>query len=118
MWDRVGLIRGEEGLRKALAELQRLEEEDLPCITLASPSRRYNRELIEALELSNLLKVSKAVATPALRRTESRGAHFREDYPKGDNCNWLKHLCITQKNGALQTSLGPVNTSEMKPPED
>ena len=118
MWDRVGLIRSEEGLKKALAEFQRLEEEDLPRITLASPSRRYNRELIEALELSNLLKVSRAVATPALQRTESRGAHFREDCPKGDNRNWLKHLRITQKNGTLRSTLGPVNTSEIKPPED
>lgn len=117
-WDLVGLIRSEEGLKKALAEFQRMEEEDLPRITLASPSRRYNRELIETLELSSLLKVAKAVATPALRRTESRGAHFREDYPQWDNRNWLKHLRINQKNGALQTSPGPVNASEMKPPED
>jgi fumarate reductase (CoM/CoB) subunit A len=117
-WDLVGLIRSEEGLKKALAEFQRMEEEDLPRITLASPSRRYNRELIETLELSSLLKVAKAVATPALRRTESRGAHFREDYPQWDNRNWLKHLRINQKNGALQTSRGPVNASEMKPPED
>jgi fumarate reductase (CoM/CoB) subunit A len=117
-WDLVGLIRSEEGLKKALAEFQRMEEEDLPRITLAIPSRRYNRELIETMELSNLLKVARAVATPALRRTESRGAHFRADYPQWDNRNWLQHLRISQKNGALQTSPGPVNASEMKPPED
>jgi succinate dehydrogenase / fumarate reductase flavoprotein subunit len=70
------------------------------------------------MELSNLLKVARAVATPALRRTESRGAHFREDYPQWDNRNWLKHLRISQKNGALQTRPGPVHASEMKPPED
>ena len=117
-WDLVGLIRSEEGLNRALAEFQRMEEEDLPRITLASPSRRYNREWIETMELSNLLKVARAVATPALRRTESRGAHFREDYPQWDNRNWLKHLRISQKNGALQTRPGPVHASEMKPPED
>jgi fumarate reductase (CoM/CoB) subunit A len=117
-WDLVGLIRSEEGLKKALAEFQRMEEEDLPRITLASPSRRYNREWIETMELSNLLQVARAVATPALRRTESRGAHFRADYPQWDNRNWLKHLRVSQKNGALQTSPGPVNASEMKPPED
>ncbi len=118
MWDFVGLIRSGEGLKKALADFKRMEEEDLPRITLATPSRRYNREFIETLELSNLLKVAKAVSTPALQRDESRGAHFRQDYPKWDNRNWLKHLRISQKNGTLQLSDGPVNLSEMKPPGD
>ena len=118
MWDFVGLIRSGEGLKKALADFKRMEEEDLPRITLGTPSRRYNREFIETLELSNLLKVAKAVSTPALQRDESRGAHFRQDYPKWDNRNWLKHLRISQKNGTLQLSDGPVNLSEMKPPGD
>jgi succinate dehydrogenase/fumarate reductase flavoprotein subunit len=118
MWDFVGLIRSGEGLKKALADFKRMEEEDLPRITLATPSRRYNREFIETLELSNLLKVAKAVSTPALQRDESRGAHFRQDYPKWDNRNWLKHLRISQKNGTLQLSDGPVNLLEMKPPGD
>jgi fumarate reductase (CoM/CoB) subunit A len=118
MWDFVGLIRSGEGLKKALADFKRMEEEDLPRITLGTPSRRYNREFIETLELSNLLKVAKAVSTPALQRDESRGAHFRQDYPKWDNRNWLKHLRISQKNGTLQLSDGPVNLLEMKPPGD
>ena len=118
MWNFVGLIRSGEGLKKALADFKRMEEEDLPRITLATPSRRYNREFIETLELSNLLKVAKTVSTPALQRDESRGAHFRQDYPKWDNRNWLKHLRISQKNGTLQLSDGPVNLSEMKPPGD
>ncbi|MBM4331576.1 MAG: FAD-binding protein [Deltaproteobacteria bacterium] len=118
MWDAVGLIRNEEGLKGALAEFRRMEEEELPNITLATPSRRYNREFFETMELANLLKVAKAVATSALNRTESRGAHFREDYPKWDNRNWLKHLQINQRDGNLQIREGPVNLSEMKPPEE
>ncbi len=118
MWDQVGLVRNGGDLQAALTEFQRLEKEDLPRIALSSPSRRYNREFIETLELADLLKVSQAVATAALYRKESRGAHFRNDFPKRDNRNWVKHLRITQKNGGLQISEGPVNLSEMKPPED
>lgn len=118
MWDSMGLIRSQAGLEEALAEFQRMEEEDLPRITLASSSRRYNRELIETLEVSNLLMVARAIATPALCRNESRGAHFREDFPKGDNRNWLKHLRVSKKNGTLQLTEGPVDLSEIKPPQE
>ena len=118
MWDAVGLIRNEAGLKDALAEFRRLEEEDLPRITLASSSRRYNREFIETLELSNLLTVSRAIATPALRRDESRGAHFRDDFPKRDNRNWLKHLRVAQSNGTFQLQEGPVDLSQLKAPEE
>jgi succinate dehydrogenase / fumarate reductase flavoprotein subunit len=112
------LIRNEAGLKEALAEFRRLEEEDLPRITLASSSRRYNREFIETLELSNLLMVSRAIATPALQRDESRGAHFRDDFPKRDNRNWLKHLRVAQSNGTFQLQEGPVDLSQLKAPEE
>jgi len=118
MWDLVGLIRNEAGLQEALAEIRHMEAEDLPRITLATSSRRYNREFIETSELTNLLQVAKAITTPALHRRESRGAHFRDDYPKWDNRNWLRHLRIRQKNGDLRISEGLVNLSEMKPAED
>lgn len=116
MWDAVGLVRNEGDLKKALHEFERMENEDLPRIILATPSRRYNREMIETFELANLLKVVQAITTPALRRTESRGAHFRSDFPKKDNDGWLKHLRVIAQNGGLQLNEVPVNLSELKPP--
>jgi len=118
MWDSVGLVRSEKGLKEALAEFRQMEEEDLRRIRLASCSRSYNREFIETLELSNLLIVARAIATPALQRVESRGAHFRDDFPKWDNRNWLKHLRVTNRNGAFQLQEGPVDLSEVTPPEE
>lgn len=116
MWDSVGLVRNEGDLHKALREFRRMEQEDLARIILATPSRRYNRELIETFELANLLKVGQAIATAALQRTESRGAHFRSDFPKKDNDGWLKHLRVSWEKGSLRLAEVPVNLAEMKPP--
>ncbi len=53
--------------------------------------RRYNTDLVDALELGYLLDVAEATVASALARTESRGAHAREDHPDRDDVNWLKH---------------------------
>jgi succinate dehydrogenase / fumarate reductase flavoprotein subunit len=63
-----------------------------------------------------MLKVVQMIATAALRRTESRGAHFRSDFPTEDNDAWLKHLRVVAQNGTLQLSEFPVNLSELEPP--
>jgi fumarate reductase (CoM/CoB) subunit A len=118
MWDSVGLVRNGEGLTKALNEFRRMEKEDLPRIIPATVSPRYNRELIETLELANLLKVAQAIATPALERNESRGAHFRNDFPKRDNVNWIKHQRVSRRNGSFVLSQSPVILTEMKPPSE
>jgi succinate dehydrogenase / fumarate reductase flavoprotein subunit len=75
-----------EGL-KTLTELQeRLENAYLP-----DKSHQFNTLRIEALELDNCMEVAKATAEMANFRTESRGAHSREDFPEIDNQNWVKH---------------------------
>ncbi len=56
---------------------------------------------IEAFELENLMSIAIATAFAAVHRTESRGAHFREDYPKRDDANWLKHLLYFEKGDAI-----------------
>jgi len=58
---------------------------------VSDKSNIYNLELIEALELNNMILVSKATTIAALNRKESRGAHSRDDYPKRDDKNYLKH---------------------------
>ena len=58
---------------------------------LQDKGKHFNTELVEAVELGFLLDCSEATTHGALARTESRGAHFRLDYPKRDDVNWLKH---------------------------
>ncbi len=79
----------EDGLKKILSL-----RDSLADIKLNDHSLAYNMARIEALELENLISVATATAMCAIKRTESRGAHSREDYPNRDDENWLKHIII------------------------
>lgn len=86
-----GVFRTESSMQTGLTRLNKLTER-LQHAALPDTSHVFNTARIEALELDNLMAVAHATAVSALTRTESRGAHSREDYPKRDDKNWLKHL--------------------------
>ena len=65
----------------------------------------WNTDLVEALELDNLIGQAAVILHSALYRTESRGAHAREDYPERDDRNWLKHT-LAWRNGDGEVRLG------------
>jgi succinate dehydrogenase / fumarate reductase flavoprotein subunit len=90
----------EEGLREMRAVTDGLRD-----LAVADPSLIWNTDLVEALELDNLLGQAAVILHSALFRTESRGAHAREDYPKRDDRSWLKHTLAWQ-NGAGEVRLG------------
>lgn len=110
MWDKVSFRRNEKGLNEALAEVQRLREDDLPRVAAASRSRRFNYSLIEILEAENLLTFAELVIYSARERRETRGAHFREDFPKQDDANWLKHVVLRRGPTGCQ-----MRTEEVAP---
>jgi succinate dehydrogenase/fumarate reductase flavoprotein subunit len=76
---------------------------------------RYNREWIETLEIQNLVTVAEMVAKAALMREESRGAHYRRDFPKTDNENWFSNIIIRQERGEMTFTKTPVVATAMKP---
>jgi succinate dehydrogenase / fumarate reductase, flavoprotein subunit len=90
MNDNVFVERHEKGLRHALDVISGLQEA-YQQVQLQDKSKRFNTELVETLELGFLLDCSEATIHGALARTESRGAHYRLDYQKRDDANWLKH---------------------------
>jgi succinate dehydrogenase / fumarate reductase, flavoprotein subunit len=90
MNDNVFVERQEKGLRHALDTIASLQEA-YQKVQLQDKSKRFNTELVETLELGFLLDCSEATIHGALARTESRGAHYRLDYQKRDDANWLKH---------------------------
>jgi len=98
MWKYVAVFRNEEGLKKAVDELEELYKES-QNITVKTKSLGANPELEEAYRVPKMLKLALCVALGALQRQESRGAHYREDYLKRDDVNWLKRTLASWKNG-------------------
>lgn len=83
------VFRTGDGLSQALRTIRELKQKDfLHC---EDKSRVYNTNLSDVLEVEGMLAVAEVVVAGALARTESRGAHFRRDYPGRDDKNWLKH---------------------------
>jgi succinate dehydrogenase / fumarate reductase flavoprotein subunit len=90
MDENVFVERSEKSLRHVLDTLDGLEE-SYKRVQLQDKGKKFNTELVEAIELGFLLDCAVATVSGALARTESRGGHYRTDYPKRDDANWLKH---------------------------
>ncbi len=109
LWNKAGIIRNEEGLQTALGEIADLKAR-FEKISISS-----GQDLSDALKLENMLKVSDMVVRSALLRTESRGAHYRSDYPKEDNNLWLRNIEISKRDGPLSLRTVPADLSRMAP---
>ncbi len=111
--NKLGPIREEKTIREALVEYERIEREDAQTMRLDEKARTSDKErggeLESALSVRNLALLGRLLATSALRRTESRGAHFRLDYPKTDEAHWrvVTRLQAGPK-GAIEFHTDPV----------
>ncbi len=84
-------------------------------ISISEKGNVYNQNLIASLEMKNLVELAEVVVNSALERRESRGSHFRTDYPKRDDENYLKHTIAQRANGGLQITYRPVTLTKWKP---
>jgi succinate dehydrogenase / fumarate reductase flavoprotein subunit len=100
MMDNVGVYRDGKLLTEAQKSVRALKERH-GRVTIADRGAAFNTELLEAAELGYLLDLAEVTVAGALARTESRGAHSREDYPERDDRKWLKHTL------AYRTARGP-----------
>ncbi|MCP4725324.1 MAG: FAD-binding protein [bacterium] len=108
-------VRNKDELRSFLAYLEDMKINVLPEISAQSKSRIYNKEWLDALELENMLLLIEVSIRSALFRTESRGVHFREDYPDTDNDNWLAESRVKYMEGELNISKNPVIVTALDP---
>ena len=90
MQNHFGIFRNGEAMKEGIVQLAALRER-VENVGLTDTSKAFNTARIEALELQNLFETAEATAIPAAWRTESRGAHSREDFPDRDDENWLCH---------------------------
>jgi succinate dehydrogenase / fumarate reductase flavoprotein subunit len=117
MMDCVAMFRTGEGMQSALETVRELKER-FKHIPLHDQGKVFNTEMINIWELSNLLEISEVVTIAALARTESRGAHAREDYPKRDDVNWMKHsLAWLKPEGEIELRYKPVVITKYQPKE-
>jgi succinate dehydrogenase / fumarate reductase flavoprotein subunit len=104
---RFGVYRDEETLALGNEELARLSS-DLAHIEVKDKSSVFNTDIVEALELHNLMQISRSVGASAINRTESRGAHAREDFPDRDDENWMNHSIVWMNEDKFEVTKRPV----------
>ena len=115
MMDNVGVFRTEELLEGAIQGLAALKER-FRRASITDKGRCWNTELLEAWELGCVLDLAQATTVAALARKESRGGHAREDYPKRDDVEWLKHSLVwLRPNGESALDYKPVKLGLYEP---
>jgi fumarate reductase flavoprotein subunit len=117
MEEGAGIYRSGAPLQRSVAKLRELQARALD-LRIEDDSRTFNTERIAALELSFMLDVAEAIATSALRREESRGAHQRTDFPARDDWRYLAHSLAThQADGSCRVEYLPVTITRWPPGE-
>ncbi len=116
MTENMSVVRDEAGIRHALTHLEGLKDA-YSRVTVGDKGRIYNTDLMETLELEHMLDVAEVMAHGALARQESRGAHFRNDFQKRDDVNWLKHTMIARGPDGIRTDFKPVTITRFEPKE-
>jgi succinate dehydrogenase / fumarate reductase, flavoprotein subunit len=114
MTDRCSVYRDERGLQAALAEVKELQIR-YKGIVIDDRGKSFNSDLLDAVELEYLLGLAEAIVRSALARKESRGAHFREDFPERDDAGWLKHTLIRLSDSGPVLSYKPVTITRFQP---
>jgi len=98
------VFRTEGSLKQAMSDIERLRER-YANVSVQDKGRRFNLDLLEAIELGFLLELAEVTVVGALNRKESRGGHAREDYPNRDDTNYMRHTMAYKQGTDLLSDI-------------
>ena len=110
----LGLVRTHESMSAAISALIALTHR-AASVTVQDKGRVFNTDLVQALELESLLDVAETIVASAIARKESRGAHYRSDYPARDDHHWLTHSLIRRTPEGRALTHEPVTITRFPP---
>ena len=113
MDEMVGVFRTKRELETALREIRAIKKRFVD-VSLGKSDERFNFALVRTLELSNMLDLAESIVLGALHREESRGAHWRIDFPFRDDERFLKHTLVTKTDDEFSISYKDVNLGKFE----
>ena len=116
MSEKVAIFRNGRDLQAALAGILEMRD-DYRQVIRSGRNWRYSQEIVNIFEFEHSLELAEAITRGALRREETRGSHFRTDFPKRDDKKWLKHTVAVLKDGRVRLSDKKVRITKYKPEE-
>ncbi len=114
MWDDVGILRTADGLARARHELNNLAT-SIGNMGVADPEKRYNLTWMDRLNLENLILVSRSICAAAQTRNDSRGAHYREDFPQTSELGSSRYTVARLDGEGFKVATEPVDFTRVKP---
>ncbi len=114
MFDKVGIFRNKRELESAKKNVSLLKQQ-FQKVSVMDSTRKFNTSLTETLETGFAIDLTEVIITGALARRESRGAHYRVDYPKRDDAKWLRHTLATRTAEGPKLTYKPVTITRFQP---
>ena len=116
MWDKVGILRNEDDLKEA-TEILKSYQTELEEIGVPNKDRRFNLTWHDRLNMDSLISMSKVIAMASIAREDSRGAHFREDFPETGDLHNTNYTLIHKDGEELKLETPPVEFTHVSPGE-
>jgi succinate dehydrogenase/fumarate reductase flavoprotein subunit len=104
LWDKAGIIRNQSGLQAAIESFTKMRRENLPEARTGA-----SKEILEKLEMENALLVGEMISRSALLREETRGAHYRKDFPNPDDLKWKGNIFLKKSPGGMILEFNPLS---------